>query len=272
MKFSLAAFADEADGKIQNQIRAMKRNEIEYLEIRGVDGENIADITIEKAKEVRKQLSDAGISVWSLGSPFGKIGIGDDFNKHLDSFKYGLEKAYILGAKNIRIFSFYVPASESDCYKDIVMERLGKFVTASSGSDITLCHENEKGIYGDVATRCLEIHQSFPEIRAVFDPANFVQCKQDTKIALEMLLPYIEYMHIKDATADGFVVPAGKGVGNIPYLLEKYKGSVLTIEPHLSMFDGFDKLEELEKSKSGYLYPTSDAAFDAAVNALKELI
>ncbi len=72
--------------------------------------------------------------------------------------------------------------------------------------------------------------------------------------------------------ADGSVVPAGKGIGNLPCLIGKYKGTVLTLEPHLSVFDGFDKLEANEKSKMGYCYPTSRAAFDAAVNALKEII
>lgn len=272
MKFKLAAFADEADGRISEQVKAMTENGIAYLEIRGVDGENISDISAEKAKEVRRQLDDAGLAVWSLGSPYGKIGICDDFTAHLDKFRHGLELADILGAKHIRMFSFYVPAGDEERYKDEVMNRLEQFITAAKGSGIILCHENEKGIYGDNAVRCQQIHKEFPSLKAVFDPANFVQCGQDTIKAWEMLSPYIEYMHIKDALADGSVVPAGKGIGNLPYLLENYKGDVLTLEPHLSVFDGFDKLEASEKTKMGYCYPTSRAAFDAAVNSLKELI
>lgn len=272
MNIKLAAFADEADGRISEQIKAMTENGIDYLEIRGVDGQNISDITKEKAKEVRKQLDDAGLAVWSLGSPYGKIGICDDFGAHLDKFRYGLELAEILGAKHIRMFSFYVPSDDAEHYKDEVMKRLEQFIAMAKGSGIILCHENEKGIYGDVATRCLEIHRTFPELKAVFDPANFIQCGQDTKLAWDMLAPYVEYMHIKDAMADGSVVPAGKGIGNLAYLLENYNGSVLTLEPHLSVFDGFDKLEAEEKTKMGYCYPSSRAAFDAAVNALKELI
>lgn len=272
MGFQIAAFADEADGKITGQINAMKDNGINYLEIRGVDGENISDIPVQKAKEVRKQLDDNGIAVWSLGSPYGKIGIEDDFNSHLDKFKHGLELAEILGTKHIRMFSFYVPACDAEKYKDRVMSRLEQFILAAKGSGIILCHENEKGIYGDVATRCEEIHRTFPELKAVFDPANFIQCGQDTLKAWEMLNPYVEYMHIKDAMADGSVVPAGKGIGNIPELLKQYRGEVLTLEPHLSVFDGLDKLEAGEKSKLRYCYPSSRIAFDAAVNALKELI
>ena len=79
-------------------------------------------------------------------------------------------------------------------------------------------------------------------------------------------------MHIKDALADGSVVPAGKGIGQIPYLLKNYKGTVLTLEPHLTVFDGLAQLEAGEKTKMKYCYDSPRAAFDAAVMALKELI
>lgn len=275
MKFELAAFADEAGSELEKQIAAMKENGISYLEIRGVDGENISNLTIEKAKEVRKRLDDAEIGVWSLGSPYGKINIEDDFAPHLDKFCHGLELAEILGTKHIRLFSFFMPEGKNPAdYKDEVMERLGKFIEKAKGSDILLCHENEKAIYGDIASRCVEIHKTFPELRAVFDPANFVQCHQDTKEAWELLHPYVEYMHIKDAKADGFVVPAGMGEGNVPYLLSQYQGKILTLEPHLSVFDGLANLErEGEKTEiDAFRYASEREAFDAAVKAVKNLI
>lgn len=271
MKFRLAAFADEADNSLDGQIAAMTENGIEYLEIRGVDGENISDITADKARDIRTRLDAAGILVWSLGSPFGKLGITEDFEAHFEKFKRGLELANILGAKHIRIFSFYVPHDNAEEYSGEVMRRLERILEAASGSGITLCHENEKGIYGDNAKRCLEIHMNFPKLRAVFDPANFVQCGQETMSAWELLSPYVEYLHIKDALADGSVVPAGKGIGNIPHILGKYRGEVLTVEPHLSVFDGFEKLEQGEITERKYCYPDSRTAFAAAVNALKEI-
>lgn len=272
MKFTLSAFADEASKQINEQIIAMKENGITHLEIRGVDGENISKISCEKAKEVRKQLDDAGLAVWSLGSPYGKIKITDSFEEHLDLFKHGLEIADILGTKNIRMFSFFISDGEYEKHSEEVMKRLEKFIDAAKGTGILLCHENEKGIYGDIASRCLEIHKNFPTLRGVFDPANYVQCHQDTIEAWEMLAPYIEYMHIKDALPDGLVVPPGKGVGNLKYLLENYKGKVLSVEPHLTKFVGFDALEGGEKTQLGFSYPNNRAAFDAAVAALKELI
>ena len=52
------AFADEASGSIDKQIAAMKRNGLQGLEIRNVDGTNVSDITLEKAEEVHKKLKE----------------------------------------------------------------------------------------------------------------------------------------------------------------------------------------------------------------------
>jgi sugar phosphate isomerase/epimerase len=273
MQYQLAAFADEAAPNLEGQIEAMRENGISLLEIRGVDGQNISDITIQKAKDIRSRLHACGITVWSIGSPYGKIGITDDFQAHLDKFKRGLEIADILGATHIRLFSFYISDNKMEEHADTVMERLAQFVRAAKGGKIALCHENEKGIYGDNATRCAEIHRNLPELGAVFDPANFVQCGQDTIEAWQKIGSHVEYMHIKDALENGNVVPAGKGIGNLKYLLSNYKGKVLTLEPHLSVFEGFETLEASRETKANeYRYPSSRAAFDAGVTALKELI
>ena len=273
MEHTLAAFADEADGMIDGQIAALVENGISLLEIRGVNGRNIADIGAAEAKELWLRLDDAGISVWSVGSPFGKIGIGDDFEPHLEQFRRCLDTAGIIGAHTLRLFSFYVPAGKAEDCRGQVLERLAAFAGAARGYVITLCHENEKGIFGDVAARCAEIHRELPELKAVFDPANFVQCGQDTEEAWNVLAPYVWYMHVKDALPDGRVVPAGAGAGRLPSLLRQYKGSVLTVEPHLAVFAGLEKLEGGRKpALAPYCYPSQRAAFDAAVEALRALL
>ena len=65
----------------------------------------------------------------------------------------------------------------------------------------------------------------------------------------------------------------GKGDGHVPEILRRYRaqgGRVLTVEPHLAVFSGLDKLESGEKSVvDAYAYPSQRAAFDAAVAALK---
>ncbi|MEE0898732.1 MAG: sugar phosphate isomerase/epimerase, partial [Acutalibacteraceae bacterium] len=95
------AFADEASPNIDEQIAALKRNGLQGLEIRNVDGVNVSDITLEKAKEVKKKLSSNGLVTWSIGSPIGKINIeNDDFSAHTEKLKHTLEIANILEAEN----------------------------------------------------------------------------------------------------------------------------------------------------------------------------
>ncbi len=274
------AFADEASANIDEQIVAMKKNGLQGLEIRNVDGENISKISIEKAKEVRKKMDDAGLITWSMGSPIGKIDIEkDDFAAHIDELKHTLELAHILGAENLRMFSFFIPKDKNpDDYKNEVIDRLGKFVEVAKGSGVDLCHENEKGIYGDIAVRCLEILKAVPELKGVFDPANFIQCGQNTIEAWDMLKTYIKYFHVKDAFSDNSVVPAGHGEGNLKTIVPDYikmGGTCFTMEPHLHNFTGLDKLEQEgneSKLETRFAFKNNEEAFDAACDAFKALI
>lgn len=264
----LCAFADEASVDLQGQIDALKRNGISLLEIRGVDGENIKDISYEKVKEIDKRLKDSGIGVWSIGSPVGKDKVDNSFDKQVDDFKRMCEYAEILGCQRIRMFSFFSKDEE------LVMDRLGRLCEASPKRMI-MCHENEKGIFGDDFESCVKIHKAFPQIKAVFDPANFVQCEVDTVEAWAALAPYVNYMHIKDALKDKSVVPAGYGIGNVAELAKMYKaqgGEVLTLEPHLMEFCGLKGLENGESIKHGPVFKDTNEAFDAGVKALKELL
>ena len=221
--FRLCAFADEAGSDLNVQIKAMKDNSISLLEARGGDGKVTTDFCADDAVELKKRLEAEGLNVWSIGSFIGKIGICDEFAPHLDKFKRVLEAAEKSGAQCLRIFSFYIPnGSNPDDYKDEVLERLSAFCDAAKGSPVAVCHENEKGIFGDNALRCKQIHEALPSLKAVFDPANFIQCGQDTLEAWKLLSQYVKYMHIKDCLADGTVVPAGKGIGNIKELLKMY--------------------------------------------------
>lgn len=276
---NIYGFADEASPMVDEQIIAMKRNGLRGLEIRNVDNINISDISIEKAKEVKKKLDDAGLITWSIGSPIGKIDlINDDFEMHLEKFKRTLELASVLESKRIRLFSFFIPKNtNADECKEEVIDRMGKFANISKDTGITLCHENEKGIYGDNAKRCMEIHKAVPQIKAVFDPANFVQCGQDTEEAWELLKPYVHYIHIKDALSDGSIVPCGKGEGNVRYIINEFiktGGKDFTMEPHLAVFSGLKELEQdgkISKIGNRFVYDNNDAAFDAGCNAFKAL-
>jgi len=273
--FKLAAFADEASKNLTEQIDALHANQIGFLEMRGVNGQNVSELDAAAARAAARELKAADIAVWSIGSPIGKIKLSDPFAPELERFQRLLETADITGATRLRLFSFY--GAEGEGAFDAVCERLDRLIDAARGSGIVLCHENEKAIYGENAARCLQLHQALPALRAVFDPANFVQCGQDTIEAWEMLAPYVDYMHIKDCrAADGVIVPPGTGDANLPYVLKKYAeqgGEVLTLEPHLKVFKGLSELEGVDRPKvSDLMFATGREAFDFAAASLRDVI
>ena len=279
MLWKMFAFADEAAVDLDGQIAAMERNGLHGLEIRGVDGENIVNISVEKAKEIRRKLDDRGLCVWSIGSPIGKIGVHDDLAPHKEQFLHTLELAEILGASHYRLFSFYIPegVDPADCRNEVI-DRLGVLCELGQKSSLILCHENEKGIYGDNAARCADLLGALPTLKAVFDPANFIQCGQDVREAWQLLRHRTAYLHIKDALPDCKVVPAGCGVGYLADILPDFAalgGDALTIEPHLTVFEGLAALEfdgETAAKMDTFAYPDNNTAFDAACTALKKLL
>lgn len=278
MQFQLAAFADESDVDLLKQVDALKRNNYSFLEVRYVGEKYFTQLTKEEAKEVTKVLADNGLAIQSLGSPIGKIQINGDFDAHMELYKHTLELGNIFGADKIRLFSFFIPENKDPAqYKNLVLDRMGLIAETAKQFGIKACHENEKGIYGAVASRCLEIHQAVPELGGIFDPANYVQCGQDTLEAWEMLKSYITYMHIKDSLLDGTVVLPGKGDGHVPQIVKKYVdqgGKLFTLEPHLSEFVGLSALEqEGNKSLVGHMtFATPEAAFDAAAQNLVKIL
>lgn len=278
VNFKYSAFADEYSPEFDKQIEGLLKNGAEMIEIRGVDGTNVSDITLEKAKEIKEKLDAAKLGVSAIGSPIGKIGIKDELEPHLEKLRHVIEIAKILGTKRIRMFSFYMPAGEDPAiYRDEVLSRLEKMLEIAEAEGIELCHENEKGIYGDTPERCKDILEYFGgRLRGVFDHANFLNV--DTipyPDGYELLKSHITYFHIKDAVGTT-IYPAGKGNGRIPETIEAIRKDfdgdiILTLEPHLSAFIGLDKLENTNE-KIEKPFADSAEAFGVAMSALKAII
>ncbi len=254
----ISGFADEISTDFEEQLRVVTELGMHFISLRSANKKGIADFTEGEAKEeLLPLLKKYQVKVSSIGSPIGKVSIEDaeGFEKQKKQLKEICKICKLLNCKYIRMFSFFIPkGKDADTYYDIVIEKLKQFLAIAKEYDVVLIHENEKEIYGDTKERCLKLFKEMddPHFKAVFDFANFVQCKEDTEACWEALSPYIAYIHIKDAvTTDNENVVCGTGEGKIESLLDRalnqegYRG-FLTLEPHLVLFDSLASLETTE--------------------------
>lgn len=277
-RFILSAFADEYSPDLDTQLSMLREHGIPFLEPRGVNGKNIAELDKNEVAGLSKKLRDAGIGVSSIGSPLGKISLDDDFAAHLEKCARVFETACTLGTKNVRMFSFY-PHKDRSIHDDRaeVLDKLGQMLEIADSFGVTLCHENEAKIYGESPEDCLDLLTHFGgRLGCVFDMGNFVLDGHDPAPAYEKLKEHIVYFHIKDSLSAGAIVPPGLGEAKIAEVLGAFmrdfdRDVMLTLEPHLQTFSGLNALTDVSFDNP-YKFETPEAAFVTAIQNLKEIL
>jgi len=272
MSVTLSAFGDEIAIPLEDQLKHLNTLNVPGLECRTAWGTNVLKLTDAEAQKVRDQCDAASITVQCLGSPVGKSPLADPIENELNNIDRLIEVGNILGASRIRIFSFYPDDISSNAHYDQyvgeVVDRLGALTEKAAAAGFTLLHENEKDIVGDTPERCYQLMSgvNHPNLRFIWDPANFVQVGVENGIDnhWDRLSPYIGYIHIKDARlADGKVTPAGEGDGQVPEMLTRLKDmgydGILALEPHL----------KVAGHSSGF---SGEDGMTTAVNALRKVM
>ncbi|MCS6825961.1 MAG: sugar phosphate isomerase/epimerase [Caldilinea sp.] len=246
--FTLSAFGDEIAVKLHDQLRVLNDLRIPGLELRAVWGKNVLELDDEEAHKVAELCASAGVRVNAIGSPIGKSPIDGAMEEEFRKLDRIMRTGEIVGARRIRVFSYYPPDTSSnahyDQYVELAAERLARLAERAAAHGHQLMLENEKEIVGDTVARCTRIMQLLDpgNICFVWDPANFVQVGEErvTERGWPLLGRYVGYVHIKDAYLnDGSVCAAGEGDGQVPELLMRlreagYQG-VLALEPHLAI-------------------------------------
>lgn len=254
-KYYISGFADEIADDLETQISSVKALGLSFIEMRRVDGINLIYHDDDKILDIKAKLKEAGVKISAIASPLGKIGIDAPFEPHFEQFKRAVEIAEMLGTKYIRIFSFILPEGKKKKYREKVHNRIRRMIEYAIAHDIVLLHENEKDTYGEMVKECRELMDEFggDHFKAIFDFAAFVQARQDTIRAYELLKEHIVCIHVKDAIyQNGNIVPAGMGDGNVPEILRRlhwrdYQGFI-SLEPQLDHFAEAIVQEEVEKA------------------------
>lgn len=279
INLTLSAFADEYSSSFDEQLAICKELNIPCIELRFIDSKNVSTLTDEEVEVVANKLKKMGIGVSAIGSPIGKICLDDDMEAHLATAERVFAIAQKVGAKYVRIFSFYLPEGKNreEC-RGKVLASLERLITLAEKYGVTLCHENEAKIYGESPEYCLDILQHFGgRLKAVFDMGNFVLDGHDPyPNAYKLLCKYVAYFHIKDSLFAGAIVPAGKGEAKIKEILEDYRSTAtqttfITLEPHLQTFDGLNALVG-KTFENPYKFENQQVAFRVAYEELCKLL
>lgn len=266
MPYRLSAFADEIGPDIQVQMDHLLENGINACAMRGANAKNVMDLEDFQVKLTKTQFHNRGIRFSCIGSPIGKIKITDAFEPEIERMKKAIKLAQAFETKVIRVFTFYIPEGEAASkHQAEVLRRMKAIADLAKAEGINLVVENEKGIYGDVSDRQLEVieHINSPHVRNAFDFGNYVECKDDVVKAWGKLKKYTVDIHAKDVKLGVGPCPVGEGDGHVREILKDafatdWKGYI-TLEPHLSAGGKF----------SGF---TGAALFKTAVDALKKIL
>lgn len=228
----LAFINDEVGPTLEDALRFADRHDVQAIEMRSVDGINLAQMPLAEIDVVAERLKGAGLRVVCLASPLlkwvpeGRQGIGDEANQHgfvrgdqtdADLFAHVFGVAGALGAPMIRVFAYlryagFSPEDPADDYRALL--------DLAQKHDKVLVLENEPpsnaGDFGEMMA-VLDRWQG-PRFGALLDIANVYEAGGTPldAAARARIAPVVRHIHCKDFdAATGRRMPVGRG--SVPF-------------------------------------------------------
>ncbi len=283
----LSALSDEAGDSCQEQIRAIERVGLKFLDLRAMDGFNVSVLPEERARCIRSQLDAAGLQVAMFGSPIGKIDLADDMQGDLDKLRHLGKLADILGCRRVRIFSYYnrkakLPQKE---FRRQALDRLGQLKQLAAKLRLTLYIENEMGIFGEKCGEMELLARTFRDgadgvVRLIFDFDNYNVARENVWENWLKLREVTDAFHLKDSVwADDqtlYHVPVGQGQGAVKKILadavRRGWTGPLTVEPHLQHSAAVLATGTSGAANATYAKMPAAESFHIACQAARELL
>ncbi len=238
MTWTLSGFCDEASVIFAEQIAVAKRAGLSTLDVRIVEGRNIADLSTAEVAPLAAAVLVANLRVGSLGSAIGKIDLNDDFTIDLARLERIAGHADALACRQVRVFStFNNGGAPMAKWREVALERLNALGARAQALGLTLWVENERHIYGDRLAQMEDIANT-TGLGLIFDFDNFHQSGDDPWANWLALKPFVKAFHLKDSNVDCVHVPFGSGAGKAKEILSDAKAGgwngLLSLEPHLA--------------------------------------
>ena len=262
----LGILTDEVSDRYEEALDWAAEQGLSHVEVRVVDGRNVAALTDEQARELRRQAEARGLFISAVASPVFKCALdpgrpvasGDTFGQPEESVDAHHEKlarviriAKLLGTHRIRIFSFW-RESNPRLYTEEIVGHLREAARVAAREGALLLLENEPSCNGGAAEEVGEYVRlvDSPALLALWDPGNEAHLgKEAYPSGYASVQGLVGHVHLKDAYVGhdgrGRCVPLGSGtVKWIPQLralaADGYEG-LYTIETHFTPEGGSRK-------------------------------
>jgi sugar phosphate isomerase/epimerase len=251
-QLTLCLITDEVSPSLEEGLAFALSEGLHTVDLRVIDGRNVLTLSRDELAAAARRVRAAGLSVSCICTPLlkwsppGKVARikGDQFGFELgdrtpdEAYAKAFAAAEVLGARNLRIFSYLAYAGYS---VDDLNGPIDALLAMAEKFDMSLHVENEGvcNIAGFARLEELVTAYRHPRLRALPDIANaFRRDLRPSAADLARLLPFTDILHVKDyANVARRFVAVGEGdIPLEPLLAATLPGHdaplMLTIETH----------------------------------------
>jgi L-ribulose-5-phosphate 3-epimerase len=260
-RFPLAAITDEfSPDDLERAAASMQEIGMTAAELRVVFGKNIVDLSDQELERAAKILAQHGLSVVSIATPLLKCTLPDapPIDTKIQHDVFGVQHtiedqpriarrafavAKMLGAKIIRVFSYWRTVDPDACFDRVVIA-LRDLTEQAAQHGLTIAIENEHACNIATAAESARLLKAIdhPNFKVIWDPANAYVSGEHAYPDGYKLLPVdrIVHVHAKDCTmaADHQPVWGAIGEGDVNWKAQLqsleadgYKGYI-SLETH----------------------------------------
>jgi sugar phosphate isomerase/epimerase len=245
--FRLASFTDEISQDLAKACSVCTEFNVTGAELRGIWETNVKDLTDDQVREVRAVIAGHGMTVCSIGSPFGKCELGSpaEVAAHMDILRRCADIANELDCDVVRGFAFWGHGRREKPW-DAMLKAYEPVPAILEEKGVYLGLENEAACYVGTGAHIRKFLDMLgcPRVKAVWDPANQVHDPEGGTNVPACPDGYNEvrgdiiHVHMKDAAPgpNGKIRNAFMGTGLVDW--EK--------QFQLLKEDGYDRFVSLE--------------------------
>lgn len=256
MIIKIGVITDEISPHLEEALAWAQERNLDYVDLRDVEGENICELPEEKIAEIESVLARYGLPVKTIcpqlframlnaeeirRTPRDVVSISDaatsDFARHLQLLHRALHLAGRFNAPFIRTFAFW-RQEETEAAFPVLLRALRQAAAAARRAGRVLLLENEAVTFatsGGEAARLIEAVGD-SGLAAIWDPGNAFYHPGEIPYpdGYLSLKPHIRVIHAKDANEAGFTV-LGEGAvdwaGQLAALQRDGYGGCISVEP-----------------------------------------